>query len=95
MPTGMALGAAENQAYSSQTLSIGTGDVIVIYTDGVTDSMNTQEKFFGEDRLYAIIKDSVALTAREILDRILFSVQEFSRDMPQFDDITLLVIKGT
>jgi PAS domain S-box-containing protein len=94
MPTGMALGAAENQAYSSQTLSIGTGDVIVMYTDGVTDSMNTQEKFFGEDRLYAIIKDSVALTAREILDRILFSVQEFSRDMPQFDDITLLVIKG-
>ncbi|MDD1717546.1 MAG: SpoIIE family protein phosphatase [Methanoregulaceae archaeon] len=95
MPTGIVLGAVENQEYSSRTLPIGPGDVVVMYTDGVTESINAQENFFGEDRLHTIIRDSARLTAQEILDRILSGVQEFTADMPQFDDITLLVIKGT
>jgi sigma-B regulation protein RsbU (phosphoserine phosphatase) len=95
LPTGIVLGAVENREYYSRTLRIGQGDVTVMYTDGVTESINTQEELFGEDRLYAIIKDNARLTAQEILDQILSGVQEFTRDMPQFDDITLLVIKGT
>ncbi|OPX69031.1 MAG: sensory histidine kinase AtoS [Methanoregulaceae archaeon PtaB.Bin056] len=94
LPTGMAIGADSHQEYESRTVSIGTGDVVVIYTDGVTDAMDTQEQFFGEDRLYSIIRESAHLTAREILDRILSEVREFSKDMPQFDDITVLVVKG-
>ncbi|HII76444.1 MAG TPA: SpoIIE family protein phosphatase, partial [Methanolinea sp.] len=61
---------------------------------GVTDAMNAQEKFFGEDRLYTIIRENARLPAQEILDRILSEVREFSKDMPQFDDITVLVVKG-
>jgi PAS domain S-box-containing protein len=93
--TGIVLGAVENQEYSSRTLTIGPGDVLVMYTDGVTEAINTQNELFGENRLKAIIRDSARGTAQEILDRILSGVQEYSRDMPQFDDITLLVIKGT
>jgi len=94
LPTGIALGADANQEYSSRTVAIGTGDVVVMYTDGVTDSMNTQEQFFGEARLHAIIREHVHLSAPQILDRILSELREFSGDMPQFDDITVLVIKG-
>ncbi|OPX69370.1 MAG: sensory histidine kinase AtoS [Methanoregulaceae archaeon PtaB.Bin009] len=94
LPTGMAIGADAHQEYASRTIPIGTGDVVVIYTDGVTDAMNAQEKFFGEDRLYTIIRENARLPAQEILDRILSEVREFSKDMPQFDDITVLVVKG-
>ena len=95
MPTGIVLGAVENREYFSRTLSIGPGDVIVMYTDGVTESINATEELFGEDRLNAIIRKNARLPAQEIIDRILSGVHEFTGDMPQFDDITLLVIKGT
>jgi sigma-B regulation protein RsbU (phosphoserine phosphatase) len=88
------LGAIENGEYSSRTLSIDSGDVIVMYTDGVTESINEKEELFGEDRLKAIIRENARLSSQEILDRILSGVLEFSGDMPQFDDITLLVVKG-
>jgi sigma-B regulation protein RsbU (phosphoserine phosphatase) len=93
--TGIVLGAAENQEYTSRTIPIGPDDLVVMYTDGVTESINSREELFGEDRLREIIRNNARLTAREILDRILSAVQEFAGDMPQFDDITLLVIKGT
>ncbi|HET6580407.1 MAG TPA: PP2C family protein-serine/threonine phosphatase, partial [Methanoregula sp.] len=95
MPTGIVLGAVENREYFSRTLSIGSGDVIVMYTDGVTESINAKEELFGEERLSAIIRKNARLSAHEILDLILSGVQEFAGDMPQFDDITLMVIKGT
>lgn len=93
--TGIVLGAVENQEYTSRTLPIYPGDIIVMYTDGVTEAINTGNELFGEDRLGTIIRDHAHLPAREILERILSAVEEFSKDMPQFDDITLLVIKGT
>jgi sigma-B regulation protein RsbU (phosphoserine phosphatase) len=95
MPTGIVLGAVENREYFSRTLVIGPDDIIVMYTDGVTESINAQEELFGEDRLNAIIVNNARLSAKEIIDLILSSVQEFTGDMPQFDDITLMVIKGT
>ena len=93
--TGIVLGAAENQEYTARTIPIGPDDLVVMYTDGVTESINSREELFGEDRLREIIRNNARLTAREILDRILSAVQEFAGDMPQFDDITLLVIKGS
>ncbi|HII76886.1 MAG TPA: SpoIIE family protein phosphatase [Methanolinea sp.] len=95
LPTGIVLGAVENREYSSRIVTIGPGDVIVMYTDGVTESINTAEELFGEDRLNAIIRENAGLSAKEILEQILLAVQDYTSGMPQFDDITLLVIKGT
>jgi sigma-B regulation protein RsbU (phosphoserine phosphatase) len=95
LPTGIVLGALENREYYSRTVSIGPGDIIVMYTDGVTESINAQEELFGEDRLNAVILKNARLSAQGILEKILLAVQEFTGDMPQFDDITLLIIKGT
>ena len=94
-PTGIVLGAIENREYYSRTVTIGSGDIIVMYTDGVTESINTQEELFGEERLNAVIRKNAGLSATEILEKILQAVREYTVDMPQFDDITLLVIKGT
>ncbi len=93
-PTGIALGAAENRDYSSRTVDIGPGDGLVMYTDGVTEAVDTELQMFGEERLNAIIRRSARLSAQEILTSILEGVREFTGDVPQFDDITLMVIKG-
>ncbi len=94
MPTGIVLGALENREYQSRSVTIGTGDILVMYTDGVTEAINCQEELFGENRLIEIIRNNAHFPAQMILDQILSSVKEFAGDMPQFDDITLLVIKG-
>jgi len=95
MPTGIVLGAVENRDYASCTVDIGPGDVIVLYTDGVTESINKDEEMFGEDRLKSVIIENADLSTNEILEKILNEVRQFTGDMPQFDDITLMVIKGT
>jgi sigma-B regulation protein RsbU (phosphoserine phosphatase) len=95
MPTGIILGAVEHRVYTSRTISIGAGDVIVMYTDGVTEATNNQLEMFGEERLRTIIRQSSTLPSNEIIEKILHGVETFSSGEPQFDDITLMVIKGT
>jgi len=95
MPTGIVLGAVENRNYFSRTVEIGPEDVIVMYTDGVTESINKNEELFGEERLYSIIRRNAHMPSRDILEKILDAVSTFTGDMPQFDDITLMVIKGS
>jgi len=66
----------------------------VLYTDGVTESINNHVEMFGEERLKTIIRENARLSSRDILTKILTSVESFSSGEPQFDDITLMVIKG-
>jgi PAS domain S-box-containing protein len=94
MPTGIALGVMEHQEYSSRTVKIGSGDVVALYTDGVTESINGRVEMFGEDRLRSIIRAHAHQSPQEILAAILREVETFSGGEPQFDDITLMVIKG-
>jgi sigma-B regulation protein RsbU (phosphoserine phosphatase) len=74
------------------------GDILVLYTDGITearapDEETVEEKLFGEDRLVQIIKDSASYSAREIQSAILQAVSTHTKNTPQGDDITLVVIK--
>lgn len=95
LPTGIALGALENREYTSRTIGIGPGDVVVLYTDGVTEATNQQVEMFGEERLHAIIRENAGLSSHAILENIFSAVETFTKGEPQFDDITLMVIKGT
>jgi PAS domain S-box-containing protein len=94
LPTGIALGAADKQSYSTRKVAIGVGDVLLLFTDGVTEAVDRQLRMFGDERLTAIVRESANLPAAEILDRILDAVKEFSEGEPQFDDITMMAIKG-
>jgi sigma-B regulation protein RsbU (phosphoserine phosphatase) len=93
MPTGIALGAVEQMHYFSEKIAVETGDIIVMYTDGITESVNTIGEDFGEDRLRMIICENAMHSSKEILTTILDAVSTFSSGLPQFDDITLMVIK--
>ena len=92
-PTGIALGITEDSLYKKATISLKSGDLIVLFTDGVTEATNIRDELFGEERLQQIILSNRGLTAGEITKKILLDVQEFTGDAPQSDDITLLVVK--
>lgn len=91
--TGIALGIQEDSAYTSETCPLAAGDVIVLYTDGITEALNEAGAMYGEERLHGVIRASVDRSAKEILERILSDVDAFSGSAPQYDDITLMVIR--
>ncbi|PWR75065.1 hypothetical protein DLD82_07565 [Methanospirillum stamsii] len=93
--TGIAIGVIDDENYEKQSVYIGPDDIIVLYTDGVTESLSSSNEMFGESRLKDIIQKYASLNALEIKEKILQEVQIFSESEPQFDDITLLIIKGT
>ena len=68
------------------------GDVLVLYTDGITEAQNAQEMFFGEKRLQAIVQTNLGRSARDIQDAVIAKVHEFVSGAPQFDDIALMVV---
>ena len=90
---GFVLGFLPDQEYRQMTQLIDPGDIIVLYTDGVTEVFNGQDELFGEDRLKKIISDTKHLSAKEIKLHIIEAVQNFAPDTEQQDDITLVVIK--
>ncbi|MCX6697276.1 MAG: SpoIIE family protein phosphatase [Methanoregula sp.] len=92
-PTGIALGLMEDSLYKKATIPLTSGDLIVLFTDGVTEATNIREELYGEERLQRIILANRRLSAGEITKKILLDVQEFTGEAPQSDDITLLVVK--
>ncbi len=91
--TGIAMGVITDAEYTAQEKPLAVGDVIVLYTDGITEAMNAREEMFGETRLYDVIRQSNGLHAEEILAKVLTTVKEFTGDYPQSDDITLMVVR--
>ncbi len=92
--TGIAIGVLEGEEYEQRTVRINPDDVMVLYTDGITESINSRTEMFGESRLHSVIKREAARSADEILEAILSEVFTFCGDELQFDDCTLMIIKG-
>ena len=92
--TGMAIGAVPDAAYDAGTAVLEPGDVLVLYTDGITEAENPAQEMFGEDRLREAIVGARMLSAAAIVAAILESVQAFSGSAPQSDDITLMVVRS-
>jgi sigma-B regulation protein RsbU (phosphoserine phosphatase) len=91
--TGIALGALDNAEFEEQTIQLKSDDILVLYTDGVTEAMNGRNEQFGVDRLRETIRSSGSVDAGRILDNVVRDVSLFAGDTPQHDDITLLVLK--
>ena len=90
---GIVLGIMNGIMYEEDTLQIETGDILVVYTDGITETMNSQGAEFGENRLLRIIVDYRNLTAAGLLEKIIKETETFSGQEPQSDDKTLLIIR--
>ncbi|MGE0882536.1 MAG: SpoIIE family protein phosphatase [Blastocatellales bacterium] len=87
------LGAFDFIEYKPRQTRLNPGDVVVIYTDGVTEAVNAKNEMFSDERLEELVKQSVNLSAEQIKQRILDEVISFTSGLPQGDDITLIVLK--
>ena len=92
--TGIAMGAMDDAEYSQESVRMSPGDILVLYTDGITEAENAKLEMFGVERFQQIILRSATLSAKEISDEILTAVKEFTGGHPQSDDITLMVIRS-
>ena len=75
-------------------MALGPGDLVIMYTDGVTEAFDAQYAAFGEERLVRIVKECRTLPASIVMERIISGIREFTGSAPQSDDITLVVIPG-
>lgn len=90
---GWPLNIIDEMKLESKTLILEPGDVLVAYTDGVTDSQNAAQDFFGLDRLREVITQERASSARQIGQAILENVDQFIAGNMQFDDLTIMIVK--
>ena len=93
MTGGTILGCLEDFTYSSKKVQLAPGDLLFLYTDGVTEAFNTHEELYGEERLENYLQNNLSYPIEEVVKKSFRDVNEFSSGMPQSDDITILAIR--
>ncbi len=91
---GLALGTFHDSAYEERPIYLNAGDILLYYTDGVTESKNCDDQEFGVDRLITALEESKALSAKEIIKYVIDSTRKFSNCQTEIDDLTMVVIKA-
>jgi sigma-B regulation protein RsbU (phosphoserine phosphatase) len=91
---GFPLGMFDEVTYDEVTITLDPGDILLFYSDGVTDVRNASGEFYGSDRLREFLIAHGADSAAAIADRLLEEVEVFSGMAPAFDDRTLVVLKA-
>jgi len=87
------LGMFDFASYPPRTFRLDKGDILVVYSDGLTDAQNPCEEMFGEERLLEIIRQEAPSGSHALEQRFLKAIEEFTQGMPQTDDITFVVVE--
>lgn len=90
---GFVCAGLETAKYTMNESSIEKGDIIYLYTDGITEANNTAAEFYGDDRLVTLISSQKDRNIKSLCASVLDDVDKFSHGEPQFDDITMLGFK--
>jgi phosphoserine phosphatase RsbU/P len=90
---GIVLGIMDSFPYEEEAIPLSPNDMIVIYTDGVTEAMNSRQEMFSEENLTSLLMQHHNLTATEVMDTITAKLKAHIGDHTQYDDITIVVIK--
>jgi sigma-B regulation protein RsbU (phosphoserine phosphatase) len=90
---GIPLGILMPARIGERVVMLSPGDVVVFYTDGVSEALSPEVEPFGEERLHELVRDNRSLAASEIASVVAEAVQAFIGDETQSDDITLIVLK--
>jgi serine phosphatase RsbU (regulator of sigma subunit) len=90
---GIVLGIVPEPHFEQRVVTIEPGDVICLYTDGVTEAMDARRRLFDEERLMETLRRSHDLPPDQIITRIIEAVTSFAAGAPQADDITMVVVK--
>jgi sigma-B regulation protein RsbU (phosphoserine phosphatase) len=90
---GIPLGSMPGLDYGHDKTIIKQGEKIFLYTDGISEAVNTVDELFGEDRLSNILSDCMGLKPKEISNRIVSEIETFANGAEQADDITMLILE--
>jgi serine phosphatase RsbU (regulator of sigma subunit) len=98
-PSGMVVGLKLDRGemferlLEEQTIQLGTGDLFVFFTDGISEAMNNDDDCFGEVRLGEFLENHADLPPDELRERILREVRSFVDGAPQHDDMTMILVR--
>jgi serine phosphatase RsbU (regulator of sigma subunit) len=87
------LGMFDFASYESRTFRLDKGDILVVYSDGLTDAQNQQEEMFGKKRLLQLIRQEAPSGSDALEQKLLTDIAEFTQGTPQTDDITFVVVQ--
>ena len=90
---GPVLGIIEDFAYSGDSVKLDPGDLLVIFSDGITEAIDEKETMFDEENLKEVIRNNMANNSVEIIDNIIKSVEDHAGSTSQMDDMTLVVLR--
>lgn len=93
--TGVPMGMFPNAAWQEETIEMGPGDLLGVYTDGVSEALNPAEEEYGLDRLTRLLVAQRSESVHDVAVRVFREVAEFAAEAPQYDDQTLLLLRRT
>jgi sigma-B regulation protein RsbU (phosphoserine phosphatase) len=92
---GVPLGILENASYESGSVTLQSGDWLVVFTDGVVEAENQRQEEYGEPRLFAVLLAGLAYAPAALLNYIMGDLDRFVANAPQHDDVTLLLLRAS
>jgi phosphoserine phosphatase RsbU/P len=87
------LGILPSATYKETLAQMESGDVLVLFSDGVTEAANPADEDFGEERLGSLVESLRNRPASEIVEAIEVAVNDFTQGAPAADDITVVVVR--
>jgi sigma-B regulation protein RsbU (phosphoserine phosphatase) len=91
--SGVAMGLFEEAQFAAEKVALRKGDVLVLYTDGVTELIDADEEEFGEERLEELVLQNISLPAQELTELIIDTACDYAGDEGAVDDETIVVLK--
>ncbi|GLI39289.1 SpoIIE family protein phosphatase [Geobacter hydrogenophilus] len=91
---GLILGIKRKIAFEEKQVRLEPGDILLLYTDGITEAANPAGELFGEDRLCSLLAEYLALHPQQIIDNLLAEVRSFAANQNLTDDVSLVVLKA-
>lgn len=90
---GPVIGLLTDTSYEQQKVVLEPGDILLTYTDGISEAMSIDEEEWGEERLEQTVRRGDGRSADELIKRVFEEVDQFTVGAPQFDDMTLLLMR--
>ena len=89
---GMMLAGMEDTTYMQGQIKLNKDDMLILYTDGVTEATAPSKELYGEQRLIETVENAGSISPKELLSVLWKALESFRKDEPQFDDITMLAV---
>jgi len=93
LDTDLVMGLIQSKEYRDSFMPVEPGDILILYTDGVVEAFNPQEEFYEEKRLIKTVQENFQLKPDQIVQNVLKSIKEFTRNRPLTDELNLAIVR--